>query len=51
MQQIMGVTPQRHNLSEILAPERGPHQRRLPEEERAQTWSTKTLELQTPPIL
>ena len=51
MQQIMGVTPQRHNLSAIMNPARGPHQQRLPEEKRAQKWRKKNLKLVTPPIL
>ena len=35
MQQIMGVTPQQHSILEVRVPKWGPHQRRLPEEERA----------------
>lgn len=32
MQQIMGVTPQRHSILEVIVPVRGHNQRRLPEE-------------------
>lgn len=51
MQQIMGVTPQRHNLSAVLSPARGPDQQRLLEEETAQSWRNESLDLLTPPIL
>ena len=51
MQQIMGVTPQRHSILEVRVPERGLQQRRLPEEERAQEWRDDSLSLLQPPIL
>ena len=51
MQQIMGVTPQQHCILEVRVPERGPHQRRLPKEERAQEWQEDNLSLLRPPIL
>ena len=51
MQQIMGVTPQRHNYSAVMGPDRRPDQHRLPEEERAQAWRDATIRLHTPPIL
>ena len=51
MQQIMGVTLQQHNILVVRVPERGPHQHRLPEEERAQEWRDDSLSLLRPPIL
>ena len=47
----MGVTPQRHSILEVRVPKRGPHQRRLPEEEQAQEWQDDSLSLLRPPIL
>lgn len=51
MQQIMGVTPQRHNVMAVVNPERGLDQRRLPEEQRAQEWRDNNLNILRPPIL
>lgn len=51
MQQIMGVTPQRHSILEVIVPVRGPNQRRLPEEATAQEWRDDTLSLLAPPTL
>ena len=51
IQQIMGVTPQRHSILEVRVPEQGPHQRQLPEEERAQEWREDSLSFLRPPIL
>ena len=51
MQQIMGVTPQRHNVMAIIYPEQGQNQNRLPEEQRAQEWRDNCLDIIRPPIL
>lgn len=50
MQQIMGVTPQRYNVVAVMNPERGPNQRRLPEEQRAQEWRDNHLSILQRPI-
>ena len=51
LQQIMGVTPQRHDIASIIAPKSGPRQQILPKEERAQEWRDGNLQLLLPPIL
>ena len=51
MQQVMGVTLQRHDILGVQIPEHGHNQRRLPEEVTAQEWRDDTLRLLTPPVV
>lgn len=51
MQNIMWITPQRHNSLEVVVPQRGHNQRRLLEEVASQEWRDVSLRYLTPPIL
>lgn len=51
MQQIIGITPQRHDILSVLLPERGPNQMRLPEEARSQQSRENSLQDLAPPLL
>ncbi len=50
MQQIVGITPQRYDLLNIIMPEQGPNQRRLPEEIISQGWRDEGLQRIQPDI-
>lgn len=51
LQQIVGVTPQRHDIISVIAPDSGLQQRRLPIEQRAQEWRNEQQELLVPTLL
>ena len=51
MQQIVGITPQRHNLLQVRIPTRGPNQQRLPVEVQAQQRRDEGLRRLRLPIL
>ena len=43
MQQIVGISPQRHDYMNVRIPDKGRDQMRLPDEDRAQQWRNDTL--------
>ena len=51
MQQIVGISPQRHDYMNVRIPDRGRDQRRLPDEDRAQQWRNDTLGIWAQPIV
>jgi len=51
MQEIIGITPQRHSFIAVTFPERGQNQRRLPKEQTAQDWRDNNLGYSAHPIL
>ena len=51
MQQIVGISPQRHDYMNVRIRDRGRDQMRLPDEDRAHQWHNDTLGIWAQPIV